>query len=76
VVGKPGYVGSRSDNQVKAFSLFGSGRVSRVRSDYFSGNQVRHFPYLGAIGLARLSSSKTKTSPQADFSLIPQPRLG
>jgi hypothetical protein len=76
VVGKPGYVGSRSDNQVKEFSLFRSGRVSWVTSDYGSGNQVTHFPYPGAIGLAGLSSSKTKTSPQADFSLISQPRLG
>jgi hypothetical protein len=76
VVRKPGYIGSRSDNQVKAFSLFGSDRVSRVRSDYGSGNQVRHFPYPGAIRLAWLSSSKTKTSPQVGFSLIPQPRLG
>jgi hypothetical protein len=40
--------------QVKAKTLSGSSRVSRVRSGYGSGNQVEHFPYPGAIRLAEL----------------------
>jgi hypothetical protein len=36
------------------FSLSGIDRVSRVRSGYGSGNQVKAFPYPGAIGLAGL----------------------
>jgi hypothetical protein len=47
-------------NRVKAFSLFGSGRVSRVR----------------VAGLSGLRSDKAKTSPRAGFSLIPKPGLG
>jgi hypothetical protein len=58
---------------VKAETLFGS---SRVRSGYGSGNRVKAFSLSGAIGLAGLSSGKGKTSPQAGFTLIPQPRLG
>jgi hypothetical protein len=47
-------------SQVKAFSLSGSYRVSRVR----------------VAGLARLRSDKAKTSPRAGFSLIPKPGPG
>jgi hypothetical protein len=56
-----GQVGS--GNQVKAFSISGSGWVSRVRLARLSG-------------LAGLSSDKAKTSPRAGFSLIPQSVLG
>jgi hypothetical protein len=53
-----------------AIGLAGLGRImARVTG-------LRYFPYPGVIGLAGLSSSKTKTSHRADFSLIPQPRLG
>jgi hypothetical protein len=50
----------RSGNRVKAFSLVRAGRLGRVR----------------VAGLSRLSSGKTKTSPRASFSLIPQTGLG
>jgi hypothetical protein len=46
-------------NRVKAFSLSGSDRVSRVR-------------VAGLSGLAGLRSDKAKTSPRAGFSLIPK----
>jgi hypothetical protein len=40
--------------RVKAKILSGSGRVSRVRSGPGRVTGLRHFPYLGAVGLARL----------------------
>jgi hydrogenase maturation factor HypE len=60
--------------KVKTLSEIRSG--SRVRSGPDRVTRLRLFPYLGAIGLARLSLSKAKTSPRADFSLIPQHGLG
>jgi hypothetical protein len=39
---------------LRLFSLSGSDRVSRVRSDYGSGNRVKAFSLSGAIGLARV----------------------
>jgi hypothetical protein len=50
-------------NRVKAFSLSGSNRVSRVR-------------VAGLSGLAWLRSDKAKTPPRAGFSLIPKPGSG
>jgi hypothetical protein len=73
----------RSDNRVKAFSLSGGGRVSQVRSGYGLGSRVMasslsrgdRVSWVGS-GWHGLSSSKAKTSSQAGFSLITQPRLG
>jgi hypothetical protein len=64
---------------VKAKTLSGSGRVSRVRFGPGRVTGLSCFPYPGVIrlaGLSGLSSDKGKTSPRAGFSLIPQPRLG
>jgi hypothetical protein len=44
--------------QVKAETLSGSVRVSRVRSGYGSGNRVKAFSLSGVIGLAELSRVK------------------
>jgi hypothetical protein len=41
-----------------AFSLSGSDRVSRVRSDYGLGNRVKAFSLSGVIGLAGLAQVK------------------
>jgi hypothetical protein len=62
--------------RVMAKTLSRSGRVSRVSSGPVRITELRRFPYPGVVGLAGLSSDKTKTSPRADFSLIPQPGLG
>jgi hypothetical protein len=62
--------------RVKAETLSGSGRVSRVRSGPGRVTGLSHFPYPGAIGLAGLNSGKAKTLSQACFSLITQPELG
>jgi hypothetical protein len=51
--------------RVKEETLSGSGRVTA----WVTG--LRHFPYLGAIRLAGLSSSKTKTLSRVCFILIP-----
>jgi hypothetical protein len=40
--------------RVKVKTLFGSSRVSRVRSGLGRVTGLRHFPYPGAIGLAGL----------------------
>jgi hypothetical protein len=50
-------------SRVKAFSLSGSYRVSRVR-------------VAGLSGIAGLRSDKAKTSPRAGFSLILKPGPG
>jgi hypothetical protein len=54
--------------RVKAETLSGSGWVGRVTARVTG---LKHFPYLGAIRLARLSSVKAKTLSQACFSLMP-----
>jgi hypothetical protein len=56
----------RLGNRVKAFFLVRAGRLGRVC-------RVR---VAGLSGLAGLSSDKAKTSPLANFSLIPKPGLG
>jgi hypothetical protein len=68
---------------VKAKTLSGSGRVSRVRSGnrvkafFLSGSgRVSRVKLAGLSGLCGLSSDMAKTSSQTGFSLIPQPRLG
>jgi hypothetical protein len=50
--------GYSSDNRVKAFSLSGSGRVSRVRLGPGRITGLRRFPYPGAIRLAGLARVK------------------
>jgi hypothetical protein len=66
---------------VKAKTLSGCGRVSRVRSGPGRVIGLRHFPYLGAVGLAGLGRVMVwKTGlmhffSRASFSLIPQPGL-
>jgi hypothetical protein len=40
--------------QVKAKTISGSGRVSRVRSGTGRVTELRRFPYPGAVGLAGL----------------------
>jgi hypothetical protein len=45
---------------VTAKSLSGSGGVSRVRSGLGRVTGLRHFPYLGAIGLAELARVKLR----------------
>jgi hypothetical protein len=78
--------GSGSGSRVRS----GPGRVTELRQKSYPGvvglaelgriiSQVtglRRFSYPGAIRLAGLSPGKAKTSPQAGFSLIPQPGLG
>jgi hypothetical protein len=70
--------------RVKAKALFGSGRVSHVRSDYGLGNQIKAFSLsrsdqvsrVTVAGLSRFRSNKAKTPPRAGFSLIPKPGPG
>jgi hypothetical protein len=45
---------------VKAETLSGSGRVSRVRSGLGRVIGLRHFPYPGVIGLAELGQVKLR----------------
>jgi hypothetical protein len=47
---------------VKVKTLSGSGRVSRVRSGLGQVTGSRHFPYLGAIGLAGLGPITTRVT--------------
>jgi hypothetical protein len=56
--------------RVKTKTFFGIGLGSQVRSGLGQISRVR------VAGLSGLSSGKPKTSPQAGFSLIPQPGLG
>jgi hypothetical protein len=70
-------------NSVKENTLSGIGSSGLVglASGYDSVSRVKAF-FLSDISrvtlaeLSGLSSDKTKTLPQAGFSLIPQPRLG